>query len=363
MLVSFPILFKLDIKRKLIFSGVALLILVALVPHLFAQNHVPTSYSSLVLSPSGSKVASAGFDTVQGKASIIVVDQGGTVGTFLFDRSIFSQASWSSADDLIFLRRHSDSNSIGSAEYTICRFNTKSPGGFTSIPNEHTVRSPSSSPSNNYVSYSDYEADSPYSKVVIYDIKSGVKHDINSYLISPVSRISWSKDGNVVAFSGSQNGLQFPFTDKKSDGGGLVWATAKDNFVPHFIKSNFYYFEPNLDGSHFVIQAGRDDKGWRHTLQVVDSNGVEVAKLKRETSIAPDMAWNDSGTAVFFFDNFYTGKLQLCRWDIKTGEVTVLQPLDGLRGKILGYRNGAVFYATANWDEKNSCQINQITTD
>ena len=94
---------------------------------------------------------------------------------------------------------------------------------------------------------------------------------------------------------------------------------------------------------------------------VVDTQGNEVAKLKRE-SISPNVAWNSTNTAIFFLDDFHTTKLKLCRWDIKTGEVTVLQPLGNVRGFILGYRNGTLFYTTAAWKEDNSCQINQLTT-
>ncbi len=142
-----------------------------------------------------------------------------------------------------------------------------------------------------------------------------------------------------------------------------MWTTAKDGFTPHLIPARFAAFEPNNDGSQFALIGGQDKRGRKHLMQVVDAKGTQIASVKRE-SISVDVAWNADNTAIFFFDHFYSKKdLELCRWDIKTGKVDVLQELPTLRGRILGYRNGTLFYTTATWKEDDTCQINQLRTD
>jgi len=365
---------KLSIKPKkfgFLLCSIASALSVTLMS-LRSRASIPVSFTQVVLSPDGKSIASAHFDREVKKSHIEIFSTNGSMLENRIVDGVITHPSWDGISKNLFLERWATFFPETTSRREICFFDRDSGGIYSIFSNEKIgsrhpfLHDPLTSPDGVHLSFTQtvfVSSASPTVYVCIRDVTNQSQWALKPYIEDPYSTIVWSGDGSVVCFRGAQENISpKEGFDPSSENNGLVWATAKDEFIPHFFKTTFSYVQPNSDGNRFALITGKDEQGSQHLLRVVDTAGTEIAKLKRE-SISVNVAWNSTNTAIFFLDNFYTRRLQLCRWDIKTGQVDVLQPLDGLRGKILGYRNGTVFYSTAAWDEKNSCQINQFKSD
>jgi len=340
------------------------------------------SFTEAVPSPDGTKIASAVTDTKRGETRVLISSYSGRVlkekhiEGFSVDPS--HPVTWSADSRLLFLARrpYFDGKSNRLEGAAICELeaeNKEAPDLYMVVSKSGvTIESPTVSSDGVHLAYIQSTIDRnfiPTKTVWLRDLRTSQEVGLDTYRLLSLSKPEWSLDGTVVAFAGTQDPSlrdQPPYLDddrNPSINVGIVWASPKDNFTPHFFKARASDFEINKDGSQFALITGRDKQGRQHLMRVVDTAGNEIAALKR-TSIGGDVAWNSDNTAIFFLDNFYSNiNLQLCRWDIKTGQVDVLDSLGGLRGIVLGYRNGTLFYSTAGLNEDNSCQIHQLKTD
>jgi hypothetical protein len=344
--------------------------------HYSAIRIFPVSFTNEVVSPDGQQVVSSVFDRKKSENLVIIFYPSGKVASSFLQYDLLLNPVWGSDSKTLF---------FGRMDKTYNKFNEIDDDNICSISTEsksklHTVVSkpgfalghPSASSDGVHLAYEQRKSgfrDEHTTTIFVRDLKTQREWNMAPYRATYPAYPVWSGDGNVLAFNGTQDPSQeqqAPYLDDEKNPAitsGLIWANSKDGFVPHFLKAKFSYFAPNSDGSQFALVAGVDKQGFKHVLQVVDSSGNQVAQLKR-SSVSVTLAWNSTNTAIFFLDNFYSSKdLQLCRWDIKTGQVDVLQTLPKLRGIILGYRNGTLFYSTAALNEDNSSQINQLKTD
>lgn len=353
-------------KNKIIFASVLTLSLASAVC-IFANSRRLAPFNSGVLSPDGSKIASSTFDKERSAFKLMIFSSSGGVVSDVYSNGFASDISWSSDSKNVIMKLRPSGTPRTNRRNDVVRFNLDSEKFKTTFTKSGTRLDniSISLDKNLFYSQSDFISANEYSeKAHIYNLETGIDQIIPLYNIAPLSNVIWSDDGNVVSYIGTQlQAISFDNLDKIPADSGLVWLTAKDGFTPHFFKADSSYFQPNSDGTQFALEGGEDSKGWRHLLRVCDQKGIEIAKVKRE-SIGPSLAWNSSNTALFFLDDFYNMKHQrLCRWDIKSGRVDVLQTLDNLRGKILGYRGNTLYYTTSAWNENNGCEINQLKID
>lgn len=338
------------------------------------------SYVDGVISPDGQQSVATSFarETLN---HVVVFSLSGKILLSRFDDDLLMYPSWSGDSKNLFFSRmdktydkfgHYDNNDIclmSVDKPTDERFKLKS---IVKKP-DFNLNHPVASADGIHLAYEQ----SPVNwrirnnkTIWVRNLRTQQDTQLGSYRLYTFNHPTWSVDGNVVAFGGTQDASQEwqpPYREDEKNPAirsGLVWASAKENFALHYFPAKFSDFKPNNDGSQFALIVGEDARGDQHVLEVFDANGNEIARIKRK-AVSVSVAWNSTNTAIFFIDNHIGATdMQLCRWDIKTGEVTVLQPLSNLRGEILGYRHGTLFYSTVAGlkDEKNR-QIIQLETE
>jgi len=363
-------------RRTKILSILMTIIILIVVVRYFGKPHIVHSpFIRVVISPNGEKAAAvAAFAEGQSyKGHLYILQSNGKQISDTVKGGVMSDPAWSADSKTLFFSgpRRVQGTQVADA---ICSVDIDNPSQVTTVVGlpELSLSASAASSDGVHLAYVQryYSPETGSVRTTrVYDLNSKQEWGMAPYRNFDLTRPKWSSDGAIIAFQGSataadqNNYLPEDSVSSIANTGGLVWATSKEGFVPHFISARFSDFQPSSDGNQFALIAGRDaTRGDKHLLQVVDKSGKELGKIKRR-SIAPDVAWNSTNTAIFFLDNFYTIKLKLCRWDLKTGQVGVLQRLPEMRGRILGYRNGTLFYTTATMKDNDTCQINQLTTD